>query len=103
METDALVLDHLELVERCARRFRGWGEAHDDLVQVGRLALIRASRRYDAARGVPFAAYASACVQGAIRHHLRDDSCVVRSPRGGQRTTVVELTEADTVDIGAYD
>ena len=96
MDTDSLVLDHLELVDRCARRFRGWGEPHDDLVQAGRLGLIHAARRYDATRGVPFPAYAVPMVLGAIRHHLRDHGAVLRGPRDGRRPVVDELDDGST-------
>lgn len=98
MDTESLVLAHLDLVDRCARRFRGWGEPHDDLVQAGRLGLLHAARRYDAARGVPFAAYAVPMVLGEIRHHLRDRSGVLRRPRGAPRPAIEELEEGWTVD-----
>lgn len=98
MDTDALVLEHLPLVDRCAQRFRGWGETHDDLVQAGRVGLLHAARRYDAARGVPFAAYAVPTVVGEMRHHLRDRSRVLRGPRDAHRPVVEELTEQATAD-----
>lgn len=98
METASLVLDHLDLVDRCARRFSGWGEPHDDLVQAGRLGLLQAARRYDAARGVPFAAYAVPTVLGEMRHHLRDRSGVVRGRRGVPRPVVDELDDTCTTD-----
>lgn len=96
MDTDALVLEHLALVDRCARRFRGWGEPHDDLVQAGRLALLHAARRYDADRGVPFAAYAVPTVVGGIRHHLRDRCSLIRAPREAPQPHVDELDEGAT-------
>jgi RNA polymerase sigma-B factor len=80
-DSDALVLAHLALVDRCARRFRDWGEPHDDLVQAGAIGLIQAARRYDAERGVPFVAYAVPTVVGAMRRHLRDNGAAVRLPR----------------------
>lgn len=98
MDTDALVMEHLPLVDRCARRFRGWGEAHDDLVQAGRLGLLHAARRYDAARGVPFAAYAVPTVLGEMRHHLRDRSRLLRGPRGTDQPVVQELEEGAVSD-----
>jgi RNA polymerase sigma-B factor len=106
MDTDSLVLDHLELVDRCARRFHGWGEPHDDLVQAGRIGLLHAARRYDAARGVPFAAYAVPTVLGEMRHHLRDRSTVLRGARGAQRPVLEELEEgwaADPSPPAAYE
>lgn len=106
MDTEALVIAHLPLVDRCARRFRGWGEAHDDLVQAGRLGLLHAARRYDAARGVPFAAYAVPTVLGEMRHHLRDRSRVLRGPRGADQPVVEELAEGvvgDPAPAEAYE
>lgn len=80
-DPDALVLEHLALVDRCARRFRDWGEPHDDLVQAGTVGLILAARRYDAERGVPFVAYAVPTVVGSMRRHLRDHGTALRLPR----------------------
>lgn len=80
-DPDALVLAHLPLVDRCARRFRDWGEPHDDLVQAGTIGLILAARRYDAQRGVPFVAYAVPTVLGSMQRHLRDHGTALRLPR----------------------
>lgn len=101
MDTDALVIEHLPLVDRCARRFRGYGEPHDDLVQAGRIGLIHAARRYDAARGVPFAAYAAQTVLGEMRHHLRDRTSQLSGTRGALAAPrTVELSDVDTTDAG---
>src|SRR3954447_6437089 len=78
-----LVEQHLPLVRGLARRHAGAGERFEDLVQVGALGLVAAARRYDPARGVPFAAYAIPSVDGELRHHLRDRSATVRVPRRG--------------------
>jgi RNA polymerase sigma-B factor len=83
-ERDRLIESHLPLVRSLAGRQRGSGEPLEDLVQVGALALVRAAERYDAARGVPFAAYAAPTVSGEIRRHLRDRRGTVRVPRREQ-------------------
>lgn len=99
MDTDALVLEHLPLVDRCARRFRGWGEPMDDLVQAGRIGLLHAARRYDAARGVPFAAYAVPTVIGEMRHHLRDRTGLLSGTRGAESVPrTIELHDVDQAD-----
>lgn len=99
MDPDALVIEHLPLVDRCARRFRGYGEPHDDLVQAGRIGLIHAARRYDAARGVPFAAYAARTVLGEMRHHLRDRTSLLSGTRGAPTAPrTVELGDVDATD-----
>jgi RNA polymerase sigma-B factor len=99
MDTEALVLEHLPLVDRCARRFRGWDEPVDDLVQAGRIGLLHAARRYDATRGIPFAAYAVPTVLGAMRHHLRDRTSLLAGTRGASTTPrTVELGDPATAD-----
>jgi RNA polymerase sigma-B factor len=70
-----------------ARRYAGRGETLEDLVQVGSVGLIKASDRFDEARGVAFATFAAPAIEGEIRRHLRDRSSVVRIPRELQRTS----------------
>jgi RNA polymerase sigma-B factor len=69
-----LVRSHLPLVRAVARRFGGRGEDLEELVQVGSLALVKASGRFDPDRGVAFASFAAPAVEGGIRRHLRDRS-----------------------------
>jgi RNA polymerase sigma-B factor len=76
-----LIERHLPLVRSVARRYAGGVEPLEDLVQVGSIGLIKAVDRYDAGRGVSFAAYATPFVAGEIRHHLRDRCGPVRVPR----------------------
>ena len=94
-----LIERHLPLVRAIARRYAGGGEPLEDLAQVGAIGLIKAVDRFDAARGVAFAAYAAPFIAGEIRHHLRDRCAPVRVPRRlqaeGVRVTAVELEQAD--------
>jgi RNA polymerase sigma-B factor len=76
-----LIEGHLPLVRAVARRFAGGAEPLEDLVQIGSIGLIKAADRYDDARGVSFAAYATPFIAGEIRHHLRDRAAPVRVPR----------------------
>jgi RNA polymerase sigma-B factor len=75
------VRSHLPLVRALARRYGGSGEDLEELVQVGSLALVKASGRFDPARGVAFASFATPAVEGGIRRHLRD-----RNRPGGRPT-----------------
>jgi len=64
-----LVVEHLQLVRQLTRRVRfqlDLGLPEDDLEAYGREALVRASRRWDPRRGVPFGAYARQRIHGAI-------------------------------------
>ena len=53
----------------------------DDLIQVGRLGLIKAAGLYQKAFEVPFSAFARPHIRGAILHYLRDSVGLVRLPR----------------------
>lgn len=78
---DTLVTMHLPLVEHLARRFRDRGEAHEDLVQVGTIGLIKAVDRFDLERGVEFSTYATPTIVGEIKRHFRDRGWAIRVPR----------------------
>lgn len=78
---DHLVTMHLPLVEHLARRFRDRGEAHEDLVQVGTIGLIKSVDRFDLDRGVEFSTYATPTIVGEIKRHFRDRGWAIRVPR----------------------
>jgi RNA polymerase sigma factor for flagellar operon FliA len=64
----------LDLVEKIARQIRrsvGYGLDLEELVSFGREGLLDAARRFDASRGVPFHAYASFRVRGAVIDGIR--------------------------------
>ena len=77
---EARVCEHLALVRSIARRFGQDADQRDDLVQEGVVGLLKAIRRFDPGRDVPFPAYATTAVTGEIRHHLRDRGSCVRAP-----------------------
>jgi RNA polymerase sigma factor FliA len=71
----------LDLVEAIARRIArelGSRAELDELLSYGREGLLDASRKFDAARGVPFRGYASIRIRGAILDGVRANS---RLPR----------------------
>jgi RNA polymerase sigma-B factor len=71
----------LPLAQHLARRYLGRGEPADDLVQVAMVGLIKAVDRYDAGRGVDFAAFAVPTILGEIKRHFRDRAWAIRVPR----------------------
>lgn len=86
-DRERLIESHLPLVRAIARRYAKSGETVEDLIQVGSIALIRASDRFDPDRGVAFATFAAPAVEGEIRRHLGDQSGIVRVPRELRRMT----------------
>jgi RNA polymerase sigma-B factor len=79
---DEIFARYLSVVESISRNFARSGVAEkDDLLQVGYLGLLGAIERFDCARGVKFSTYASHCVDGEIRHFIRDKTESIRRPR----------------------
>lgn len=78
---EQLIIKHLGLVTRLARRHSTHDDDLDDLVQVGYIGLMNAIDRYDPAKGVLFTTYAIPTIEGEIRRYLRDKGSVLRMPR----------------------
>lgn len=79
---DKLVKEHMHIVRKIAwHMFGRVGRMVeiDDLLQVGYLGLIDASRRYQPKVGASFASYAAIRVRGSIVDFLRDNASVCRS------------------------
>jgi len=79
---DALFEDHLSLVKIIAHHVSlrlPPGKSVDDLIQVGMIGLLEASRAYEGNQGAEFKSYASIRIRGAILDELRRDSWMPRS------------------------
>ena len=76
---DEILRAHTPLVERVARRYAGL-EMFEDLVQVGFIGLLNALTMFEPEKGVKFSTYATHLVVGAMKHHLRDRSRIIREP-----------------------
>ena len=61
------------LVHHFAKLFAS-GRQTEDVIQSGYEGLLKAIERFDMERGVLFSTYASHCIMGEIRHHLRKES-----------------------------
>lgn len=85
---DLVVLNGLPLAESLARRYRGRGADHEDLLQVARLGLVKAVHRYRANSPSGFSAYATPTITGEIKRYFRDSQWIVRPPR-----SLVELQQ----------
>jgi RNA polymerase sigma-B factor len=99
---DRLIAEHLPLVRRLARRYAGFGEPYEDLVQVGSVGLIKAVDRFDPARGVGFTTYAIPTILGEMGHYLRDCRTTVRVPSRLRelRSRLLRLVEELTPRLG---
>lgn len=77
-----LVQTNLHLVKQEAYRAKGLcREPLEDLVQEGRVGLLKAAQRFDATQG-EFQPFARRCIRGEIQHYLRDKGWgAVKPPR----------------------
>ena len=79
---NVLFEDHLSLVKIIAHHVSlrlPPGKSVDDLIQVGMIGLLEASRAYEGNQGAEFKSYASIRIRGAILDELRRDSWMPRS------------------------
>jgi RNA polymerase sigma-B factor len=97
-----VVLLTLDLADTVARRYRSRGIDQDDLVQVGRMALVKAVRGYRCGAGNSFPAYAVPTISGEIKRHFRDFGWAVRPPRRLQELRAGLAAAEDTLrqDLG---
>jgi RNA polymerase sigma factor for flagellar operon FliA len=90
-----LVLENIALVGHLVRETMSRVPSQvnrDDLTSAGLMALVQAAQAYDATRGVPFAAYASTRIRGAILDELRGADWASRSVR--RRARDLDTTRA---------
>ena len=85
------------LVRSLALRYRGGAEPTEDLIQVARLALIKALRRYDPSKGNRFVAFAAPTILGELRRHFRDHAWRLRLPRQLQERSLELRKAADAL------
>ncbi len=91
---EAVVLLNLGLADGIASRYLGRGIDRDDLVQVARLGLVKAVRRFRPGLGQSFAGFAAPTISGEIKRHFRDAGWMVRPPRRLQELGV-RIREAE--------
>jgi RNA polymerase sigma-B factor len=88
----------MPLADHIAFRFVNRGEPREDLLQVARLALVKAVDRYQPSKG-RFVSFAVPTIMGEVRRHFRDNTWGMHVPRRVQenhllvRETAEELSQ----------
>jgi len=98
----ALVAEYEQYALSLSRRLRRDREPSDDLDQVARESLVVALQRFDCERGLPFPAFATPTILGALRRHYRDHGWSIRVPRRVHELAVParEATDRLTTELG---
>jgi RNA polymerase sigma-B factor len=84
----ALVEEYQAYALSLARRLHRRGEPLDDLRQVALESLCASLGRFDPSRGIPFVAFATPTIIGAIKRHYRDQGWAMRVPRAAHDLAV---------------
>lgn len=95
---EELVERHAPLVKRIAAHLLGRlpdGIELDDLVQVGLIALLEASRQYTPTKGASFETYASIRVRGAMLDEVRSTDWAPRSVYKKQRQLTAAINAVE--------
>ncbi|MBQ2897505.1 MAG: sigma-70 family RNA polymerase sigma factor [Clostridia bacterium] len=85
LEKNTIVEDNMGLVYMVAKKFSGRGVDFDDIVQIGSIGLIKASKKYNAELNVKFSTYAVSLIIGEIKRFFRDDG-IIKIPRTTKET-----------------
>ncbi len=97
-DRDALLIKHLDLVERAAKKIHRSlppSVALDDLISFGTFGLLRAIEHFDPNSGVHFETYAVSAIRGVIADELRSQDWVPRSLRKKQRNIALATKELE--------
>lgn len=78
---ERLVCEYERYARSLAARMHRGHESREDLDQIALEALVVSLKRFDPARGLPFPAFATPTIVGAIRRHYRDHGWLIRVPR----------------------
>lgn len=84
-----IIVSHLRLVAKIARRFSGRSIPMDDLMAEGALSLRRALDNFNPSRGVSFTSYASVVVAFAVRNAARTHHEHFRIPSRERRRSAL--------------
>lgn len=101
LENEIVALN-IDFADRISMRFQRRGVDREDLVQIGRAALVAAMRRYRPGSGRNFTSFAGPTIRGELKHYFRDATWSVRPPRRLQelRADVRSARERLEQDLG---
>src|SRR3989344_3437637 len=88
---NALIKENERAISHIARRFLDQGVEYDDLLQAGRIGIMRAAKKFDLSRGVTFHHYAINWIRALIWEEVRNNRSDIYIPRNAHEL-VVQIT-----------
>ena len=80
-EQDKLVTDNIGYVVTMAKQYAGRGVPMDDLISEGNMAMVDASRKFEADKGKRFVSYAAPFIRHAMEEAIERQAGLYRVPR----------------------
>ena len=87
--SERLIAYHMPLVRRLCHRFNHSSEPLEELVQVGKVGLLKAIDKYNSHQESSFMVFAVPIIVGEIKNYFRDRGWAVKVPRKIQRQKLV--------------
>ena len=95
-QCESIVVERFRpLADRIARRCRGRGVEDDDLVQLARLGLCKAVRRWSPELNPTLVQFATPTIEGEIKRYFRDHCRPIRMPRSLQEDLAMHQSVND--------
>ena len=95
-QCESIVVERFRpLADRIARRCRGRGVEDDDLVQLARLGLCKAVRRWSPELNPTLVQFAIPTIEGEIKRYFRDHCRPIRMPRSLQEDLAMHQSVND--------
>lgn len=85
-----IVFENMNLIRSIALRFKDRGRELEDIIEVGKLGLLKALYGFDETLGYSFSTYAFPLITGEIKRYLRDDG-LIKVSRNLKKNSVLVL------------
>ena len=99
----ALIENNLNLVRSICLRFRDRGCEMEDLIEIGKIGLLKAIDGFDSSLGYSFSTYAFPLICGEIKRFLRDDGIIRISRTAKKHSALILKTKEDYIKKHGYE
>lgn len=94
---ELIVEYNTNLIRSIASRFEGRGQDTEDLMEIGKIGLLKAIEGFDEGLGYSFSTYAFPLICGEIKRFLRDDGIIKLSRETKRNASVILKAKQDYI------